>query len=65
MKTSSGFLSVFLILSLILSLSACTTQTGSDTGEQQSVQVFYRAISESYREDQQIPDLPSHRRSGC
>lgn len=39
MKTSSGFLSVFLILSLILSLSACTTQTGSDTGEQQSVQV--------------------------
>ena len=39
MKTSSGFLSVFLILSLILSLSACATQTGSDTGEQQSIQV--------------------------
>ena len=39
MKASSGFLSVFLILSLILSLSACAAQTGSDTGEQQSVQV--------------------------
>ena len=39
MKASSGFLSVFLVLSLILGLSACAGQTGTDTGEQQTVQV--------------------------
>lgn len=35
----SGFLSVFLVLSLILSLSACAAQTGTATVEQQTVQV--------------------------
>jgi len=38
MKASSGFLSVFIVLSLILSLSACAAQTGTATVEQQTVQ---------------------------